>query len=518
MSKNKTYEVEAYQKNGIKRLVLVAISLIVELLFIVLLINRFYTTYSWIEVIMRILIIFFVLYIYSLPKTSTMKMPWIILMLSMPVFGVVLYLLVGLSGSTRSKKERFAMLDKAIMPNLPDHEEVLKKISHKRISNICKYIKDYSLYPAYNNSDVSYYADTNKALDEQIRQLKKAKKFIFLEYHAIEPKTVWKRIQDVLVERAQKGVEVRIFYDDLGSIGFINYNFVDEMKSLGFKCKVFNIFKFGLKFFLNNRDHRKMTIIDGKVGFVGGYNLADEYFNITRPYNAWKDAGIKIEGEAVKNLTASFLEMWNGEGNHKDMLDDFNIYFPPVEHKAKEEVYVQPYADSPMNDETVGENVYMDIIDSSEDYVYFMTPYLIITDEFAKSLILAAKRGVDVRIITPGVPDKKLTYSLTRSYYHSLVKAGVKIFEWTPGFLHAKVCLSDDEVATVGSINLDYRSFYHHFENGCLIHHGKAINDIRKDFEKTFKEAEDVSEKYRSGRTAVLRFSQLLLRMIAELI
>lgn len=519
MKQNKTYEVTMYHKNGVKRLVLVGLSLVLELFFIISAVKNFSSNYAWIDMLIRFLGLIIALYIYSLPKTSTMKVPWIILMLLVPVFGVVLYFLVGLSGSTRYRREVFTKLQKEIMPNLPDNKEIVDEINDKDISNISRYITDYSLYPIYKNSDVTYYADTNNALDAQIKEMKKAKKFIFLEYYAIEAKTAWHRVQEVLVEKAKEGVEVRIFYDDIGSIGFINYNFVEEMESLGLKCKVFNIFKFGLKFFLNNRDHRKMTIIDGKVGFVGGYNLADEYFNIVHPYGLWKDAGIKIEGEAVKNLTASFLQMWNGESKKKvKEYENFNKFFPSVRHKVKEEIYLQPYACSPMDNETIGESVYLNIINSAKDYVWFMTPYLIITDEMIKAMTLASKKGVDVRIITPGIPDKKMTYSLTRSYYNSLVSSGVKVYEWTLGFCHAKLCLSDDVVATVGTINLDYRSLYHHFENGCLIHKGSALKDIKKDFEKTFSEAKDVSETYRTGRSAVLKTSQLLLRTIAELI
>lgn len=519
MAKSETYEVGMYHKNGVKRLVLVGISLVLELLFIVNTVRQFSLTFTFIDYLIRLLAFIFVLYIYSLPKTSTMKVPWIILMLLVPVFGVVLYLLVGLSGSTRTRREVFNRLEKEIMPNLPENKKVLDSIDNKDVSNLSRYLYNYSSYPIYANSDVSYYADTVEALNSQIKEMKKAKKFIFLEYHAIEAKIAWKKIQEVLVEKAKDGVEVRIFYDDIGSIGFINYNFVDEMESLGLKCKVFNIFKFGLKFFLNNRDHRKITVIDGKVGFVGGYNLADEYFNITHPYGNWKDAGIKIEGEAVKNLTAAFLQMWNGESKKKiKEFEDFKKFFPSVRHKPKEEVYLQPYADSPMDGETIGENVYLDIVNNAKEYVWFMTPYLIITDEMIKALTLASKKGVDVRIITPGIPDKKMTYSLTRSYYHSLVSCGVKIYEWTPGFCHGKVCLSDDIIATVGTINLDYRSLYHHFENGCLIYKGNAIKDIKNDFEKLFSESKDVSNIYKAGRSAALKVSQLLLRTIAELI
>ena len=265
---------------------------------------------------------------------------------------------------------------------------------------------------------------------------------------------------------------------------------------------------------MNNRDHRKVTVIDGKVGFTGGYNLADEYFNITHPYGQWKDTGVRMEGEAVRNLTVMFLELWNAI-DHTDT--DFEKYLEPVEYQPKENAYVQPFGDSPMDDEPVGENVYMNIVKNAKDYVYFTTPYLIITDEFKRELCMAAKRGVDVRIITPGIPDKKVVYQLTRSYYAGLAKEGVRIYEYTPGFLHAKQCVCDGETAVCGTINLDYRSLYLHFENGVFFYNCKAVGDMRKDFDNLFPICREVTEQYRSGRSAAVRIGQCILRLFAPL-
>ena len=307
-----------------------------------------------------------------------------------------------------------------------------------------------------------------KGLRAQIADLAKAEKFIFMEYHAIEDAEAWKQIQNVLEERVRAGVEVRVFYDDMGSIGFINTDFIKKLNAVGIQCRVFNPFAPGLNVFLNNRDHRKITVIDGKIGFTGGYNLANEYFNITLPYGTWKDTGIRLEGDAVRSLTVTFLEMWNAVSD-KDRNDtDFSLYLPECEYHAKQNGFIQPYADSPLDDEQVGEEVYISMANKAEKYCWFITPYLIITDEMTHALTLAAKRGVDVRIITPGIPDKKMVYSVTRSFYNSLVRNGVRIYEWTPGFCHAKMSVADDCMATCGTINLDYRSLYHHFENRML--------------------------------------------------
>ena len=274
--------------------------------------------------------------------------------------------------------------------------------------------------------------------------------------------------------------------------------------------------KFNL--FLNNRDHRKITVIDGKVGFTGGYNLANEYFNYTHPYGQWKDTGIRLEGDAVQSLTVTFLEMWNAVSDKDANDSDFGKYIFHYDYKAQQTGFIQPYADSPMDNEQVGEEVYISMINKAEKYCWFMTPYLIITDEMTHALCLAAKRGVDVRIITPGIPDKKFIYNITRSFYHGLVKHGVRVYEWTPGFCHAKMSVVDDCMATCGTINLDYRSLYHHFENGCFMIDCQSVLDIKSDLIKTMGECRDVTEQYCTGRSAYLRLGQLFMRLFAGLL
>ena len=231
-------------------------------------------------------------------------------------------------------------------------------------------------------------------------------------------------------------------------------------------------------------------------------------------YGHWKDTGIRLEGDAVKSLTVMFLEMWNAV---KKTDQDYQKYLPETDYQAKQDGFIQPYADSPLDDEHVGESVYMNLIAHAKKEIYFTTPYLIITDEMNRALGLAAKRGVDVRIVTPGIPDKKLIYKVTRSYYAGLVRQGVRIYEYTPGFIHAKQCVCDGEAATCGTINMDYRSLYLHFENGAFLYNCDAVKEMRKDFEHIFAESTEVTEKYKSGRSAVLRGTQCLLRLFAPL-
>lgn len=515
-----TFEGKKKTENGTKRLIFTAVSILLEIVFLLFLFTKVSEYATIIDWVTRIVAIFLVLGLYSMDKTSSMKMPWIILMLAFPILGVSLYLLVGLNGSTKKMRARYEEIDKKLLPYLPDNRQILEwmKKENPQAGAIASYLTNYSCYPVYQNTDVTYYDEAIKGLDAQLEDLSKAEKFIFMEYHAIEDEEAWQRIQTVLEDRVKAGVEVRIFYDDMGSIWFVNMDFATKLKSLGIKCRVFNPILPGLNMFLNNRDHRKITVIDGKVAYTGGYNLANEYFNITHPYGIWKDTGIRMEGDAVKSMTVAFLEMWNAAGNVKSKELVPEKYVINYVYQAQQRGYVQPYADSPLDGEQVGEEVYISMANKAEKYCWFITPYLIITDEMTHALTLAAKRGVDVRIITPGIPDKKIVYSVTRSFYHNLVKHGVRIYEWTPGFCHAKMSVADDKMATCGTINLDYRSLYHHFENGCFLADCDAVLEIRDDLIRTMGESREVTDQYKEGRSAGLRLGQLILRLFAELL
>lgn len=520
MPNQSTMESKATTQNGVKRLIFCALAILLQLLFWILLFMRLSRYTQVIEYATRIFGLILVLVIYSQNKTASLKMPWIVLILVTPVLGVILYLLIGLDYSVWTVTKRYQQIDSVLLPKLPENKEILDKMRQENpnAAGIASYLHTYSQYPVYQNTDVTYYDDAAAGLDAQLEDLAKAEHFIFMEYHAIENAESWKRIQAVLEDRVKAGVEVRVFYDDMGSIWFINRDFVHALEKVGIACRVFNPFVPGLNLFLNNRDHRKITVIDGKIGFTGGYNLANEYFNVTHPYGQWKDTGIRLEGDAVRSLTVTFLEMWNAI--HPADADDEHpdLYLPHISYTAKQNGFLQPYADSPMDDEQVGENVYISMANKAERYCWFMTPYLIITDEMTQALSLAAKRGVDVRIITPGIPDKKMVYSVTRSFYAGLVKNGVRIFEWTPGFCHAKMSVADDRMATCGTINLDYRSLYHHFENGCFLADCDAVGEIRDDMIRTMAQCREVTQQYRSGQKARLRLGQMFLRLFAELL
>ena len=518
-NKKPTYEKKAAVKNGVTRLIFVVFSITLEIVFLFLLILRLGENAPWLEVVLRIAAFLLVIGIYSQDKSASIKMPWLILIMAFPVLGVILYIMIGLSGSTRKMRQRYEKIDRILLPLLVQDPRINSSLEEMSpaAAGIAHYLKEQSGYPTYRNTDITYYSDASDGLEAQLKDLALAEHFIFMEYHAIEDAESFDRILNVLKDRVAAGVDVRIFYDDIGSIGFVNTDFVKRMESLGIRCRVFNPLFPLLNIFFDNRDHRKITVIDGQVGYTGGYNIANEYFNLTHPYGHWKDTGIRLEGDAVRSLTVTFLEMWNAVRDHDIDDTDFLQYLPVSTHIASETGFVIPYADSPLDEVHVGEDVYISIAEQARHYVYYMTPYLIITDEMNHAFGLAARRGVDVRIITPGIPDKKIIYQVTRSYYNRLVKNGVKIYEYTPGFCHAKMCVSDDLLATCGTINLDYRSLYHHFENGCLMYDCASVIDIKRDFDETFPQCTDVTEKYKTGRNAFLTFGQLILRLFAPL-
>lgn len=509
-------EKKTHVKNSVNRLVFCGLAVLLQILFFVGMGFALSVYSTSIMLMFQVIALFIGFKVYGRTEVSTFKLPWIFLILGFPILGISIFLLFGNKQLPRKIRRRFAAIDSALGEKITEDPTVTGRLREQNpyIANQCRYIANRGAFPVFSNTDITFYPEAWQGFEAQLRDLEKAESFIFLEYHAIEEAQSFARLQAILAEKARAGVEVRILYDDIGSIGFIDPGFIGRMKKIGVACRVFNSVVPFLNLFMNNRDHRKITVIDGKVGFTGGYNLADEYFNLKHPYGYWKDTGVRLEGDAVKSLTGMFLEMWNAMG---DTDDQFERYLPIYPYTSSENGFVQPYADRPMDNEPLSENVYLNMIKSATDKLYVTTPYLIISDEMNRELCLAALRGVDVRIVTPGIPDKKMIYRVTRSYYAGLVRHGVRIFEYTPGFIHAKQMLCDNTLAAVGTINLDYRSLYHHFENGVLFTGYRAVGEVAADFEDLFRVSTDVSEKYRTKKTS-LRLSQCVLRLLAPLL
>lgn len=510
-------EAKAAVKNSIGRLMFAALGFVIQVVWIIMLCLKLNDYSAAISLGSSVLALCVAFYIYGKDMNAGFKLPWIIAILAFPVLGLCLYFLFGRPGATKHMRQHFEKIDADLEGTLVQDENVLKNLEATdfAVANQARYLWKCAGYPTWQNTDVEFHKTAEEGLEAQKRELRKAKKFIFMEYHAIEESSAFLELKEILVQKAKEGVEVRVFYDDVGSFVFINKDFIKRMEAVGIQCRVFNPMHPFLNIFMNNRDHRKITVIDGKVGFTGGYNLAEEYFNRTHPYGYWKDTGIMLTGDAVRNLTVMFLEMWNAV-RKTDM--DYDKYLPKVEYTAKEQGFVQPYADSPLDHETTGENVYMNLIKNAKHEIFFTTPYLIITDEMSRELRMAARRGVDVRIVTPGIPDKKMVYQMTRSYYSELARNGVRIYEYTPGFIHAKQCVCDGESATVGTINMDYRSLYLHFENGVLMYHYDAVAEIRKDFEDIFAASTEVTEKYNGRKSVPARMGRGVLRLFSPLV
>ena len=512
----RTEESRQQIKNSIGRAVVVALSVLLQVLWIVALAMKLTEYYAAISTIASLLALLVALRIYGEHINSAYKLSWIILILLFPILGLCLFLIFGNESSIVFIKKYFESKQfdlKGILPEDPSAAAQLKE-QDLGIYNQTRYLRNVCGYPVYNNTDVVYYSDTVEALEAQKEALRKAERFIFMEYHAIEDTEPWRGIEDILSAKAKEGVDVRVFYDDMGSIGFLSKPFAKRLQSKGIQCRIFNPLMPVMNVFMNNRDHRKITVVDGKVGFTGGYNLADEYFNITHPYGQWKDSGIRLTGKAVKSLTVIFMEMWNST---QKTAEDPAPFLVDYDYVARENCFVQPYADTPMDQEYTGENVYLNLIKNARKSVYITTPYLIIDDEMQRELTLAAGRGVDVRIVTPGIPDKKIVYQATRSNYAALASKGVRIYEYTPGFVQSKQFVCEGEIAAVGTINMDFRSLYLHFENGCLFYGGHAVEDVGKDFEQLFTIAEEVTGKYAGKRNTALRGVQCILRLFAPL-
>ena len=491
--------------NSIFRMVLVGVSILFQAGWILLTILVLNESYPWIEAMTRILSLTVILQLNSRNIDAAYKMPWIMLIMAFPIMGLSLYLMMDICSDLGSIGKRLRHV-----------RQVTRQKLNRGISpdSLSCYLQEHSGCPVYQNTAVKYYSEASDAFDALKADLEKAESFIFMEYFIISGDSAFQEICDILARKAQQGVDVRLMYDDVGSVGTANIIFAKRMKDAGIRCMVFNPAVPFLNLFMNHRDHRKITVIDGKVGFTGGFNLSDEYFGRKITYGRWKDTGVRLEGGAVKSLTAAFLEMWDACTRTKEDVD----CYLSVDHAVSGDCYVQPYEDDPLGDERVAENVYLSLINAAQKTLYVITPYLIITDDMTRSLGFAAKRGVDVRIITPGIPDKKIVYGVTRSYYAGLASQGVRIFEYSPGFCHAKQMLCDGKVASIGTSNLDYRSLYLHFENNVLIYGGEAVESMAKDFEDLFLQCEEVTAKYSSRRSRVLRMGQYILRLFAPLL
>ena len=490
------------------KIMFVLICLLIQILFIYILYLLLINNVRIVGLLYSIYCMYFILKIIKKSKSYSFTLPWIIVFLILPIPGSLLYIIINknLKNSTFINK---------IISEEDESKKYLKQESLDKdsCSSIMNYISNYSKYPITNNNDVEYYPLGDLAYKPMLDELKNAKKFIFMEYFIIKHGKMWSSILNILEEKVKEGVEVRLMYDDFGCFYNLNSSYCKNLEKKGIKCISFNKLKPFGGVVMNNRDHRKILVIDGIVAFSGGINLADEYINIGSKYGHWKDNSIKITGDAVWSYTVMFLTLWNAV---KKEDDNYEVYKYKFKKSKTSKGFVAPYGQNPFDGKNVGEDVYLNIINRANNYLYICTPYLIIDTDIINALILAAKRGVDVRIIIPAIPDKKIVYTLSESYIEPLAQVGVKIYKYTPGFIHSKVFVSDDIKATVGTINMDYRSLYMHFECGCYFELEKVIKNIKNDLVETIEKSHLVTKK--EAQTGYLKsFWQSILRLFAPL-
>ena len=498
--------------NAIKRVFIVFIGVILQFGFSIVIRLFFYKYLGIISLFYSIASVLIVLIILKESTRLSNDLPWVILILIFPIFGTILLFTLGKNYSKNKLLKNIFKYEKEYNKYLVQDDKIKADIDDKKIDNI-KYLINRTHYFVSTNNDITYYNFGEKFYPELIKELKKAKKFIFMEYFIINEGVMWNGILDILKEKAAAGVDVRILYDDMGSIAMLSTDYAKQLEKFGIKCIPFNKLSPFRGIFMNNRDHRKMTIIDGKVAFSGGVNLSDEYININSRLGIWKDNGIKIVGDAIWNLTVMFLTLWNANINEDNDITKYKYDF---KNSNENKGYVIPYGVAPLHKDLIGEDVYINIINSAKNYLYIMTPYLIIDTDIVNSLCRAAKRGVDVRIVVPGIPDKKIVYTQTTSFFRILHNNGVKIYKYTNGFVHSKVFLSDDIRAVVGTINMDYRSLYLHFENGIYMENVDEINKIYEDFDSTFKDCKKLNDKdVKAG--LIKSLWQAILRLFAPL-
>lgn len=440
--------------------------------------------------VLSVLSALFVLFLISNRGEGAYKMLWLLVMFVAPLPGALMYLLYGNKRTGNALEQRLAAIHDSIPIALNDDTQTQEQLTceDKRIAQTFSYVKKITGFPVLRNDTARYYPVGELLFEQMLAAMKEAKRYIFIEYFIVQEGVMWEAMVDVMEQKVQEGVDIRVLYDDIGSIGTFSARNRASLLKKGIKCEKFNPL-IVLSGALNNRDHRKIMVVDGVVAFSGGINLADEYINEEHPFGHWKDIGFKITGDAIRSYAYMFIEFWNASSLKKitETLVGDDYAKTRVSGEMDSDGYVLPYYDSPNRAEAASNNVFIDLLGQAKDYMWFYTPYLLLGDGLRDAFVRAAQRGVDVRIVMPGIPDKKVVYRMSRSYYRDLLKAGVKIYEYSPGFVHAKACLADDCVGSIGTVNLDYRSLYLHYECNALFYKASILADLKADFEASMK-------------------------------
>ncbi|MBQ4340144.1 MAG: cardiolipin synthase [Firmicutes bacterium] len=515
------------------RVIIVAVLVVIQFAFIIA--GVFFLSDSiYLNTSLMVISILVVIYIINKPANPSYKLAWIIPILIFPVFGGLFYLIFGGRRVGKHLKTQAIKIDKETINLLKQDPDIMKELKSSNPSaySQASYLvtphkgvgidesSPSQIYPIYKNTETEYLSPGETFYERLIAELSQAKHFIYMEYFIIEEGFMWDTILNILTKKASEGVDVRIIYDDFGCIMKLPMDYPKTLAKRGVKCRKFNPIRAHLLKvpLMNNRDHRKITVIDGHTGFTGGINLADEYMNVTHPFGYWKDSAVMLRGEAVWSLTVMFMQMWNLCGPYEKF--QYSRYAPYIHssRQFKSDGYVLPYSDSPMDNEIQAEMVYLNMINKATKYIYISTPYLIIDNELATALMLAAKNGVDVRIVTPHKYDKWYVHMCTQANYTELVKAGVKIYEYAPGFIHSKTFVCDDEIATIGTVNLDYRSLYLHFECGTFLYKSKAVKQLKEDYMYMLKDCIEMTEAKCTNVNIFKRVFRSIIRVFSPLL
>lgn len=453
------------------------------------------------------------------------KLSWVFLILVFPIFGCPAYYMFGRPELTRKSRIRLKKTIEYMNQYRRDDKEQMEEIKRNapEVYKQVSYLSSFVGFPLCREESTGYYPCGEDVFLQILEDIRNAKHYVFLEYFILAPGKMLDTIVDLLEEKAKEGVLVRLIYDDMGSISTFSTKDCRRLREKGIDCISFNPFRPILSVIMNNRDHRKILVVDGRIAYTGGFNLADEYINELPRFGYWKDAAIRITGEGAWEFTAMFLEMWN---YIKREEEDCTPYLVKAQKGAERPLgqeggsggYVVPYEDSPLDREFVGENVYLNMIAEAREYVYIFTPYLIIGSEMVTALTNAAKCGVDVRIVTPGIPDKKAVFLVTQSNYKQLLLGGVKIYQYTPGFLHSKCFVADDKYAVVGTINLDFRSLYLHFECGAFLYKTAAVMQVKQDALETIDKSQKITLEFCKKKNPFVWLAQFILNLFSPLL
>lgn len=447
---------------------------------------------------------------------SSAKLTWILVVSLTSVFGALFYLYTKVNFGGRLAAEDCRRVNAEHRNDISQDKQTLDELKSQspETAALVNYLDHSGTFPVTKGNRAEYYPLGEDKFAAMIEDLKKAQNFIFMEYFIVDEGKMWGTILAVLAERAKAGVDVRVMYDGTCAISLLPYNYPKMLAEHGIKCKMFSPIIPFMSTHYNNRDHRKILVIDGKVGYNGGVNLADEYINHIERFGHWKDTAVRIEGKAVDNLTLMFLNMWSLD----EKQADYSPYFGHAEFFPEEKGYIIPYGDDPLDNDKVGEKVYMDILSRANSYVHIMTPYLILDDSLLNALKYAAERGTDIKLILPGIPDKKPVYALAKTYFKTLLDSGVEIYLYTPGFVHAKMFISDDIKAVVGTINLDYRSLYHHFECATYFFDTRCVANIENDFNETLAKCTKVTYESIKNEKVITKLTGQIMRLAAPLL